>query len=95
MLRAEGGTPVPVKDVATVALGPEMRRGVADLDGQGDVVGGIVVMRQGENALNVIERVKAKLDGAASPRCPRAWRWSPPTTAPSSSTAPSTPSRTS
>ena len=44
-----------------MTLGPEMRRGVADLDGQGDVVGGIVVMRQGENALNVIERVKAKL----------------------------------
>ena len=62
VLRAEGGTPVKVKDVATVALGPEMRRGVADLDGQGDVVGGIVVMRQGENALNVIQRVKAKLE---------------------------------
>jgi copper/silver efflux system protein len=61
VLRAEGGTPIQVRDVATVALGPEMRRGVADLDGQGDVVGGIVVMRQGENALNVIERVKAKL----------------------------------
>ena len=44
-----------------MTLGPEMRRGVADLDGQGDVVGGIVVMRQGENALTVIERVKAKL----------------------------------
>jgi Cu(I)/Ag(I) efflux system membrane protein CusA/SilA len=62
VLRAEGGTPILVKDVATVALGPEMRRGVADLDGQGDVVGGIVVMRHGENALNVINRVKAKLD---------------------------------
>ncbi len=61
VLKAEGGTPIEVKDVATVALGPEMRRGVADLDGQGDVVGGIVVMRQGENALNVIGRVKAKL----------------------------------
>ncbi|GAO04026.1 efflux RND transporter permease subunit [Anaeromyxobacter sp. PSR-1] len=62
VLRAEGGTPVLVKDVATVALGPEMRRGIADLDGEGDVVGGIVVMRAGENALNVIERVKAKLE---------------------------------
>jgi Cu(I)/Ag(I) efflux system membrane protein CusA/SilA len=61
VLRAEGGTPVLVRDVATVALGPEMRRGIADLDGQGDVVGGIVVMRAGENALHVIERVKAKL----------------------------------
>jgi Cu(I)/Ag(I) efflux system membrane protein CusA/SilA len=62
VLKAEGGTPIQVKDVAKVALGPEMRRGVADLDGQGDVVGGIVVMRQGENALNVIDRVKAKLE---------------------------------
>jgi len=62
VLRSDNGTPVTIKDVATVTLGPEMRRGVADLDGQGDVVGGIVVMRQGENALNVIERVKKKLD---------------------------------
>jgi copper/silver efflux system protein len=62
VLKTEGGTPITVKDVAQVSLGPEMRRGVADLDGQGDVVGGIVVMRQGENALNVIERVKAKLE---------------------------------
>ena len=62
VLRSEGGTPVLIKDVATVALGPEMRRGIADYNGKGDVVGGIVVMRQGENALNVIQRVKAKLD---------------------------------
>jgi Cu(I)/Ag(I) efflux system membrane protein CusA/SilA len=62
VLRSEGGTPVKVKDVASVSLGPELRRGVADLDGQGDVVGGIVVMRQGENALNVINRVKTKLE---------------------------------
>jgi len=62
VLRAEGGTPVLIKDVAVVALGPEMRRGVADLDGEGDVVGGIVVMRSGENALAVIERIKAKLE---------------------------------
>ena len=62
VLKAEGGTPVTVKDVATVALGPEMRRGIADYNGEGDVVGGIVVMRSGENALNVITRVKAKLE---------------------------------
>jgi Cu(I)/Ag(I) efflux system membrane protein CusA/SilA len=62
VLKAEGGTPIQVKDVATVALGPEIRRGVADFNGEGDVVGGIVVMRQGENALGVIERVKAKLE---------------------------------
>ena len=60
-LRSAGGTPVRIKDVATVAIGPEMRRGVADYNGEGDVVGGIVVMRQGENALAVIDRVKAKL----------------------------------
>ena len=61
VLKAENGTPVRLGDVATVTLGPEMRRGIADLDGTGDVVGGIVVMRQGENALNVIEQVKAKI----------------------------------
>ncbi|MBI4342002.1 MAG: efflux RND transporter permease subunit, partial [Candidatus Omnitrophica bacterium] len=56
------GTPVLVKHIGTVALGPEIRRGLADFDGQGDVVGGTVVMRYGENALNVINRVKAKLE---------------------------------
>ncbi len=55
------GTPVLVRNVAQVALGPEIRRGVADLDGEGDTVGGIVIMRSGENALNVINRVKDKL----------------------------------
>src|SRR5512138_37535 len=62
VLRSSGGTPVTIKDVASVTLGPEMRRGIADLDGQGDVVGGIVVMRSGENALSVIERIKARLE---------------------------------
>jgi len=57
----EGGVPVLLKDIARVELGPEMRRGVSDLDGLGDHVGGIVVMRQGENALNVIGLVKDKL----------------------------------
>ncbi|MEI9949100.1 MAG: CusA/CzcA family heavy metal efflux RND transporter [Pseudomonadota bacterium] len=61
VLRADGGTPVLIKDVASVALGPEMRRGVADYNGTGDAVGGIVVMREGENALGIINRVKAKL----------------------------------
>ena len=56
------GTPVLVRDVAHVALGPDIRRGVVDLDGAGDTVGGIVVMRSGENALSVIERVKEKID---------------------------------
>ncbi len=62
VLRSEGGTPVLVKDIATVALGPELRRGIADLDGEGDVVGGIVVMRSGENALSVIKRIETKLE---------------------------------
>ncbi|MDP3233380.1 MAG: CusA/CzcA family heavy metal efflux RND transporter [Myxococcales bacterium] len=65
VLASEGGTPVTVKNVATVTLGPEMRRGITDLDGEGDVVGGIVVMRQGENALAVIERVKQRLQELA------------------------------
>jgi Cu(I)/Ag(I) efflux system membrane protein CusA/SilA len=55
------GVPVLVRDVGTVTLGPDIRRGVADLDGKGEVVSGIVVIRQNENALRVIERVKAKL----------------------------------
>jgi Cu(I)/Ag(I) efflux system membrane protein CusA/SilA len=58
-----GGVPVLLKDVARVGFGPELRRGVSDLDGLGDTVGGIVVMRHGENALNVITAVKARLDG--------------------------------
>ncbi|MFN8010434.1 MAG: CusA/CzcA family heavy metal efflux RND transporter [Holophagaceae bacterium] len=61
VLKAENGTPVRLSEVATVSLGPELRRGLTDLDGLGDAVSGIVVMRQGENALNVIERVKARL----------------------------------
>jgi Cu(I)/Ag(I) efflux system membrane protein CusA/SilA len=58
----ESGIPILIKNVASVVLGPDIRRGVADLDGQGDTVGGIIVMRQGENALNLIERVKAKIE---------------------------------
>jgi len=56
-----GGVPVLLRDVARVAWGPEIRRGVADFDGLGDHVGGIVVMRHGENAKNVIRRLEAKL----------------------------------
>lgn len=62
VLAANGnGVPVRVQDVGTVVLGPDIRRGVADLNGTGDTVSGIVVMRQGENALQVIDRVKDKL----------------------------------
>lgn len=56
------GTPIRVADVATVQIGPAPRRGVADLDGRGEVVAGIVVMRFGSDALETIERVKARLD---------------------------------
>ena len=58
---AKSGTPVTIRDVGTVALVPDMRRGVADLDGKGEAVGGVVIMRYGENAEKVIERVKARL----------------------------------
>ncbi|MDP1889714.1 MAG: CusA/CzcA family heavy metal efflux RND transporter [Gemmatimonadaceae bacterium] len=57
----DDGTPVRVADLARVSVGPAVRRGIADLDGRGDAVGGIVVMRFGENALATIERVKARL----------------------------------
>ena len=58
---ARSGTPILVKDLGRVELGPDIRRGVADLNGEGDAVGGIVIMRYGENALHVIDRVKEKL----------------------------------
>ncbi|MCX5744643.1 MAG: CusA/CzcA family heavy metal efflux RND transporter, partial [Proteobacteria bacterium] len=56
-----GGVPVRVRDVGDVAIGQEIRRGVAELDGEGEVVGGVVIMRYGENALDVIDGVKARL----------------------------------
>jgi copper/silver efflux system protein len=55
------GTPIRVGDVGTVTFGPDIRRGVSELDGEGEAVGGTIVMRYGENALHVIERVKKKL----------------------------------
>lgn len=61
LLNTESGIPVRVKDVGDVVLGPDLRRGIADWNGEGDVVSGIIVMRQGENALQVIDRVKAKI----------------------------------
>ena len=58
---SDTGSQIRIKDVGQVAMGPDLRRGLADLDGTGEVVSGIVVMRSGENALNVINRVKAKI----------------------------------
>ena len=60
-LTAKNGTPVLIKDVGTVAFGPDIREGVAEWQGEGEAVGGIVVMRYGSNALNVIDGVKRKL----------------------------------
>src|SRR5712664_1548190 len=62
VLKVENGTPVYLKNIATVHLGGDIRRGVAELDGRGETVGGIVVMRYGENALNVIDGVKKKIE---------------------------------
>lgn len=59
---SESGTPLTIKDVAEVGIGPQMRRGLAELNGEGEVVGGVVVMRFGENAQKTIEGVKAKLE---------------------------------
>jgi Cu(I)/Ag(I) efflux system membrane protein CusA/SilA len=56
-----GGTPITLGSVSQISIGPDMRRGLAELDGRGEVVGGVVVMRYGENALKVIERVKEKI----------------------------------
>ena len=58
----DNGTPIRLQDVAHVHLGPELRRGVAELNGEGEVAGGVVIMRYGENAMAVIERVRAKLE---------------------------------
>ncbi|MCU0539221.1 MAG: CusA/CzcA family heavy metal efflux RND transporter [Desulfobacterales bacterium] len=58
---SKGGTPILLREVASVALGPDIRRGIVELDGRGEVAGGIVVMRHGENALNVINAVKQRI----------------------------------
>ena len=65
------GTPIYLKDVANVQLGPEIRRGLAELDGKGEVPGGIVIVRFGENVLNVIDRVKEKIRKDIAPSLPK------------------------
>ena len=65
------GTPVYLKDIARIQLGPEIRRGVAELDGKGEVAGGIVIVRFGENVLDVIDRVKAKIASDIEPSLPK------------------------
>jgi Cu(I)/Ag(I) efflux system membrane protein CusA/SilA len=66
----EKGTPVRLRDVATIQLGPEIRRGIAELDGRGEVAAGIVVMRHGANAMEVIRAVKERLE-ALAPTLPK------------------------
>lgn len=66
---SSAGIPVRLGDVATIQLGPEMRRGIAELNGQGEVAGGVIVMRSGKNALETIDAVKAKL-AALKPSLP-------------------------
>jgi len=66
VLRTEAGTPLRVKDVARVELGPDERRGITEMNGDGEVAGGIVLQRFGANALNVIENVKARLSEVAA-----------------------------
>jgi Cu(I)/Ag(I) efflux system membrane protein CusA/SilA len=61
LVASDAGTPIRIKDVGKVVLGPDIRRGVSDLNGTGEVVSGIVVMRQGQNAMDVIQRVKRKI----------------------------------
>src|SRR5207247_4264953 len=60
------GTPILISDVARVELGPDMRRGVAEFNGEGEVTGGIVVVRYGQNVMNVIEAVKQKIEEVRS-----------------------------
>jgi Cu(I)/Ag(I) efflux system membrane protein CusA/SilA len=62
VMATKGGTPVLLRDVAEVRIGPEMRRGIGELDGEGEAVGGVVVMRNGDNARDTIVRVKNKLE---------------------------------
>jgi len=69
LMATKDGTPVLLRDVAEVRMGPEMRRGIGELDGEGEAVGGVIIMRNGENARDTIARVAAKLDelGAGLP----------------------------
>ena len=71
LVRTARGTPIYLKDIARIQLGPEIRRGVAELDGKGEVAGGIVIVRFGENVLNVIDRVKAKIAKDIEPSLPK------------------------
>ena len=70
LMTSDTGTPVMLKDVARIQMGPEMRRGIAELNGEGEVAGGVVIMRHGKNALDTIKAVKVKMESlkASLPR---------------------------
>ncbi|MFP1483086.1 efflux RND transporter permease subunit [Escherichia coli] len=72
---SENGVPVYLRDVAKVQIGPEMRRGIAELNGEGEVAGGVVILRSGKNAREVIAAVKDKLETLEKVVCRKAWRW--------------------
>ena len=61
LITTGGGAQIPLGDLADISIGPQMRRGIAELDGEGEVVGGVIIMRWGENALKTIEQVKQKI----------------------------------
>ena len=82
LVTTDAGVSVRLGDVARIQVGPEMRRGIGELDGEGEATGGVIVMRSGKNALETIAAVKAKLAVAAGAACPRAWRSCRSTTAP-------------
>lgn len=73
VIASRDGVPILLGDVASVGYGPEIRRGVAELNGEGEVAGGVVVMRYGQNALETLHAVKAKL-AELQKRCPPGWR---------------------
>ena len=83
--RDRSGQPVRLKDIGYLQVGYDLRRGIADLDGTGEVVGGIAIMEQGGNVLAVTRALLEQDRAGQGRRCPKASRSSPPTTAPRSS----------
>ncbi len=79
------GQPVQLKDVGYLQVGYDLRRGIADLDGTGEVVGGIAIMEQGRNVLAVTRALQEQAPQLSGRRCPKGSRSSRPTTAPRSS----------
>ena len=79
-MTTDAGVSVRLGDVARVQVGPEMRRGIGELDGEGESVGGVIVMRSGENALTTIRGRQGQAGQPCRAACHPAWRSSPPMT---------------